>query len=274
MKTLSIRQPWASLIAGGFKPVENREWSTSFRGRFLIHASKTFDTEGYTWVCGNAPLLKLPFGFMQMKLSQFPMGGIVGEADLVGCCTHHNSPWFVGPYAFVIKNAKQLPFVAMPGRLKFFNVEDSLMAPKKKGAGKSAPAKKKKPMVFCFVSKMERDEQAPKKVAAIIWALAEDGSLLLEKRANELKEGQAAIGVLDERNDELFKKLDRYFLPFCDFPQLYGPHFVTLGQINHHSRTVSTSGCQPHKSPPAISCKILTIFGNPHYNYKFYIILI
>ena len=36
---LSIRQPWAWLIAHGWKNIENRTWPTGYRGRFLIHAA-------------------------------------------------------------------------------------------------------------------------------------------------------------------------------------------------------------------------------------------
>lgn len=36
MKVLSIRQPYAWLIAIGCKTIENRTWNRKFRGRFLI----------------------------------------------------------------------------------------------------------------------------------------------------------------------------------------------------------------------------------------------
>ena len=39
MKTLSIRQPFASLICRGIKTIENRSWDTTYRGQLLIHAS-------------------------------------------------------------------------------------------------------------------------------------------------------------------------------------------------------------------------------------------
>jgi hypothetical protein len=39
MKTLSIRQPYASLICRGIKTIENRSWDTKYRGKLLIHAS-------------------------------------------------------------------------------------------------------------------------------------------------------------------------------------------------------------------------------------------
>lgn len=43
MKALSIRQPWATLIAAGAKNVENRTWSTSWRGPLAIHAALRWD---------------------------------------------------------------------------------------------------------------------------------------------------------------------------------------------------------------------------------------
>lgn len=38
MKTLSVRQPWASLLVSGLKDIENRTWAPNFKGRILIHA--------------------------------------------------------------------------------------------------------------------------------------------------------------------------------------------------------------------------------------------
>lgn len=40
MRALTIRQPWASLIAAGVKTLETRSWSTRYRGPLLIHAGK------------------------------------------------------------------------------------------------------------------------------------------------------------------------------------------------------------------------------------------
>lgn len=39
MKTLSVRQPWASLLVSGLKDIENRTWAPNFKGRIMIHAS-------------------------------------------------------------------------------------------------------------------------------------------------------------------------------------------------------------------------------------------
>ncbi len=39
MKTLSVRQPWASLLVSGLKDIENRTWAPNFKGRIMIYAS-------------------------------------------------------------------------------------------------------------------------------------------------------------------------------------------------------------------------------------------
>lgn len=39
MKALSMKEPWASLVAQGVKTMETRSWRTNFRGEMLIHAS-------------------------------------------------------------------------------------------------------------------------------------------------------------------------------------------------------------------------------------------
>lgn len=114
---LSIQQPWAWLIVNGYKDIENRTWPTNFRGRFLIHASKRMTRADY-FAC------KLFItGFTNLKLPPMPVlprGGIVGEAVLLDCVRVDHSDWFVGPFGFVLGQAKPLPFKPMKGALKFF----------------------------------------------------------------------------------------------------------------------------------------------------------
>lgn len=42
-KALSVRQPWAWAVARGHKDVENRSWTTTYRGKLLVHASMRVD---------------------------------------------------------------------------------------------------------------------------------------------------------------------------------------------------------------------------------------
>ena len=112
MKALSIMQPWAWLIVAGHKDIENRTWPTSYRGPVLIHAGKRMDPEyadGHDW---DWPDIERP--------CDFDMGGIVGEAEIVGCVTSSSSRWFQGTYGFVIRNARPLPFQPCRGMLGFF----------------------------------------------------------------------------------------------------------------------------------------------------------
>lgn len=43
MKAISVKQPWANMIATGEKTIETRTWSTDFRGEILIVSSKDPD---------------------------------------------------------------------------------------------------------------------------------------------------------------------------------------------------------------------------------------
>lgn len=43
MKAITIKQPFASLIAAGIKEYEFRTWKTKYRGEILIHAGKGID---------------------------------------------------------------------------------------------------------------------------------------------------------------------------------------------------------------------------------------
>jgi len=129
MKALSIQQPWAWLIGKGIKPVENRTWKCGYRGPLLIHAGKTFDWEGLNWLSKEmpdlTPKLIAHFGLLTVFRRREPkdLGGIVGSVDMLDCVKAHPSPFFCGPYGFVFNNAKELPFVAMPGKLGIFDVD-------------------------------------------------------------------------------------------------------------------------------------------------------
>jgi hypothetical protein len=122
MRALSIMQPWAWLIVQGHKDVENRTWSTTFRGPVLIHAGKKADfdpADDWDWDDIAPP-----------RLGREDFGGIVGEAEIVDCVRASPSRWFHGPHGFVIHNARPLPFRPCRGMLGFF-VPDFTPAPQK-----------------------------------------------------------------------------------------------------------------------------------------------
>ena len=46
---LSLKQPWATLLAHGRKTIEIRRWPTNRRGRILIHAARIPDPRPEAW---------------------------------------------------------------------------------------------------------------------------------------------------------------------------------------------------------------------------------
>ncbi len=114
MKALSIRQPWAWAIMAGHKKVENRSWSTLHRGPLLIHAAKAIDLAGFR-LCRELGI-QVP--------EQLPLGAILGQVELYDVVESLDSPWFVGPMGFLVRDprplAEPLPWT---GRLGLFEVE-------------------------------------------------------------------------------------------------------------------------------------------------------
>ena len=121
---LSIRQPWAWLILNAGKDIENRDWPTNFRGRVLIHASKSCTKAEYEDAIEFMEMRHLDhLGVSFPAIDQFQRGGIVGSVDIVDCVTESDSPWFMGHHGFVLRNPRPLPFAPWKGRLGFFNVD-------------------------------------------------------------------------------------------------------------------------------------------------------
>ena len=45
MKVITLKQPWATLVAEGIKKYEFRTWKTNYRGKVLIHAGAGIDKQ-------------------------------------------------------------------------------------------------------------------------------------------------------------------------------------------------------------------------------------
>lgn len=137
-KALSIRQPWAWAIVSEGKDVENRDWSTKYRGPVCIHASKGMSKAEYDdcldFIDHIKPLdpvgrLSRRARFVNGQAGEQARGGIVGVADLVDCVEDSDSPWFMGRYGFVLKNVRAVKFIPVKGMLGFFEWRARIIQP-------------------------------------------------------------------------------------------------------------------------------------------------
>ena len=114
---------WSARTMAGFS---NSPWKFIPVRRLAINIERSI-REGTRWVKGedNGPLL---WQTVQTVVGRFleglwKQGAIIGEADIIDCVTWSNSPWFVGPYGFILQNPilydKPIPY---KGRLGFFEV--------------------------------------------------------------------------------------------------------------------------------------------------------
>jgi hypothetical protein len=127
MKALSFSRPWHNLIvwppcAIAPKDVENRTWPTQYRGRIYVHRAKSWDQDGFLWLRDQQTELGISstsIAALSRGRVEHPEGAIVGEVDIVDCVTKSASPWFFGPYGFVLANPvaydKPIPYRGMPG---------------------------------------------------------------------------------------------------------------------------------------------------------------
>jgi len=126
MKALTIRQPWAWAILHAGKDIENRDWSTRFRGTIAIHAAKGMTRDEYFYA-GCMILDAVQAGNRQSRLEvppyeQLERGSIIGVADIINCVFAHPSPWFQGVYGFVLANPRAITPIECRGALGFWDV--------------------------------------------------------------------------------------------------------------------------------------------------------
>jgi hypothetical protein len=118
MKAISIKQPWASLAAAGYKTVECRTWKTAYRGELLICSSK---------------------GDVEINDGLISPGGMaLGVVDLLDIrpmtkndleSAYIPETWYADAlkgYAWHIKKLYEIVPFDIKGKLNLFNVEHEL----------------------------------------------------------------------------------------------------------------------------------------------------
>ena len=131
MKAISLWQPWASAIALGYKHVETRHWSTTYRGPLAIHAAIRWTQEQRDFAAGERALGRLP--------KMVPLGAIVATCHLVDVRPTDELKFTVsaieriygnydsGRYGWVLEDITPLDDpIAFKGKQGFFNVPNKV----------------------------------------------------------------------------------------------------------------------------------------------------
>ena len=124
-KVLTIKQPWATLIAEGIKKYEFRSWKTNYRGKLLIHAGAGVDKDYLE-------------KFKNLNL-EFPSKKVLAEVELVDCLklddklnqeisNENNIAYgdkYRTGYAWKLKNVKKIKSdKIINGKLGLWNTEE------------------------------------------------------------------------------------------------------------------------------------------------------
>lgn len=132
MKAVSIKQPWAHLIAIGLKDIENRSWPTSYRGRIFIHTSAK--KEKGRNVINLLTLQQIKYlkddsteeDLGLILTEEYNFGAIIGEVDIIGCINNSDSVWAEkGQWHWQLANALiyPKPILNVKGKLSFWDFD-------------------------------------------------------------------------------------------------------------------------------------------------------
>ena len=112
----------------GFKPVENRGRRTRHRGPILIHAAQKEERHQIEPILGQVAL-QTSRRYSEIKdlyARHRAIGSIVGTADIVDCVGSMRSPWFFGPWGFVLANPRWCDPIPYKGQLSLFEVPNEV----------------------------------------------------------------------------------------------------------------------------------------------------
>jgi len=104
MKCLSVKQPWANLIANGEKGIETRTWSTEYRGPLAIASSK----EPYLY----------PAGCVVCVCELVDCRPMAKADEKVACCKIYDGAW-----AWVLKDVKKIHPRKVRGRQRMYDID-------------------------------------------------------------------------------------------------------------------------------------------------------
>lgn len=131
MKALSIRQPWAFAILHLGKGIENRSRRLAYTGPLAIHAGRSVDEEAVRTVAEIARSQGMDYEAALVANGPLRVGGVIGIVDMIDCIDDRDyraaSPWFFGPYGYVLARPRTVPFLPWRGQLGLFEIDETLI---------------------------------------------------------------------------------------------------------------------------------------------------
>ena len=130
MKVITVKQPFATLIAEGLKEYEFRTWKIKYRGDILIHAGKGVDKKAME-------------RYKHLNL-EYPVGRIIAKATITDCIhvdddfakkIFKKDPvvynWLINKddwngYGFKLENIEEINPIEVNGKLSLWDYEGEL----------------------------------------------------------------------------------------------------------------------------------------------------
>lgn len=81
MKAITIKQPFAALLALGYKRYETRSWQTKHRGKLAIHAGKSIDRQA----CERPEVRRILQDAGYESWRDLPTGAVIAIGELTNC---------------------------------------------------------------------------------------------------------------------------------------------------------------------------------------------
>jgi hypothetical protein len=143
MRGITLLEPWASLMAMGYKHFETRSWSTEYRGDVVIHASAgkkacrhSYEVEKKFRDAG----MEFPEGW-PVKPEEYPLGRILAVGRLIDVAEMDEAmvnrqsrmelafgDWRPGRFVWVIAGLRRVEQLPWKGALGLWKVPPELEA--------------------------------------------------------------------------------------------------------------------------------------------------
>ena len=103
-KAISLKQPWANLVASGKKTIETRKWTTKYRGDLVICSSKKPNIH--------------PAGYALCIVELYDIKPMKIDHEKIAC-----TKVYPGAYSWFLRNLRQInPPILVKGSLGIFEL--------------------------------------------------------------------------------------------------------------------------------------------------------